>query len=305
MIGRVIEIASDNRHLAMQRGFMTVLAGGQEVGRVPLDDVGVLLCHAHGLTYSNSLFLELSRRGAAIVLCGANHMPAAWVWPLDGHHIQALRMRHQLTATPALQNRMWQAIVRAKITQQGAVLARLGRPDGAFDLLSRKVLSGDPQNVEAQAARRYWPLMFGEDFRRNRGADGTNALLNYGYTVLRAGVARTVVSTGLHPSIGIHHANRGNPMCLIDDLMEPFRPLVDLTVADLSTRGATDLTPEVKSVLAQILSVDLATERGRSPLSTCLDRLALSLAAGFESHKPELELPVEWLPLELPRPATT
>lgn len=302
MIGRVIEIASDGRHLAVQRGFMTVSAEGKEVGRVPLDDIGVLLCHAHGLTYSNNLLVELSQRGTSVVLCGANHMPSAWVWPIDGHHVQALRMRHQLEAEEALRKRLWQVLVRAKIRQQGAILERMGKPDGAFDMLARKVRSGDPENIEAQAARRYWPLAMGDEFRRDREAEGANAMLNYGYTVLRAGVARAVVSTGLHPSIGLHHANRGNPMCLVDDLMEPFRPLVDFTVARLVAEGEDVVTVNVKSNLANVLSLDMTTERGTTPVSTCLERLTISLAAAFESGKPELDLPEPLLPLELPEP---
>lgn len=259
MIGRVVEVASDGRHLAVLRGFMTISADGAEVARVPLDDIGVLLCHAHGLTYSNNLLVELSQRGAAVVLCGSNHMPLAWVWPLDGHHVQALRMRYQLEADEPLRKRLWQVLVRAKIVQQGAVLKRMGKADGAFDLLARKVRSGDPENMEAQAARRYWPLLMGEDFRRDRQTGGTNAMLNYGYTVLRAGVARAVTSTGLHPSIGLHHSNRGNPMCLVDDLMEPFRPLIDYLVTRLAADGAEDVTPSVKGSLARVLSLDMVT----------------------------------------------
>lgn len=298
--GRVIEIANDGRHLAVLRGFMTISSGGDEIARIPLDDIGVLLCHAHGLTYSNNLFVELSRRGTAIVLCSANHMPVAWVWPLDGHHVQSLRMRHQLEVGEPLKKRLWQSLVRAKIAQQGAVLARLGKPDGAFDLLARKVRSGDSENVEAQAARRYWPLLMGKEFRRDRQSSGANAMLNYGYTILRAGVARALTSTGLHPSIGLHHANRGNPMCLVDDLMEPFRPLVDFLVYHLVTNGAEDVTSDIKANLASILSLDMATERGTSPLSTCLERLCLSLATAYETAKPLLELPNTPLPLELP-----
>ncbi len=300
MIGRVVEIASDGRHLAVSRGFMTIAADGAEVARVPLDDIGVLLCHAHGLTYSNNLLVELSQRGTAVVLCGPNHMPLAWVWPLDGHHVQALRMRHQLEADEPLRKRLWQGLVRAKIVQQGAVLKRLGKEDGAFDLLARKVRSGDPENMEAQAARRYWPLLMGAEFRRDRQSGGTNAMLNYGYTVLRAGVARAVTSTGLHPSIGLHHSNRGNPMCLVDDLMEPFRPLIDYLVVRLAADGAEDVTPPVKGSLARVLSLDMATARGTTPVSTCLERLTLSLATAFETGKPELDLPEPLLPLELP-----
>jgi CRISPR-associated protein Cas1 len=300
MIGRVVEIASDGRHLAVSRGFMTISTEGDEVARVPLDDISVLLCHAHGLTYSNNLLVELSQRGAAVVLCGPNHMPLAWVWPLDGHHVQALRMRHQIEADEPLKKRLWQGLVRGKITQQGSVLKRLGKEDGAFDLLARKVRSGDPENMEAQAARRYWPLLMGAEFRRDRQSGGTNAMLNYGYTVLRAGVARAVTSTGLHPSIGLHHSNRGNPMCLVDDLMEPFRPLIDYLVVRLVTDGAEDVTPSVKGSLARVLSLDMATARGTTPISTCLERLALSLATAFESGKPDLDLPEPLLPLELP-----
>lgn len=300
MIGRVVEIASDGRHLAVSRGFMTISTEGAEVARVPLDDIGVLLCHAHGLTYSNNLLVELSQRGTAVVLCGPNHMPLAWVWPLDGHHVQALRMRHQLEADEPLRKRLWQGLVRGKIAQQAAVLKRLGKEDGAFDLLARKVRSGDPENVEAQAARRYWPLLMGAEFRRDRQSGGTNAMLNYGYTVLRAGVARAVTSTGLHPSIGLHHSNRGNPMCLVDDLMEPFRPLIDYLVVRLVADGAEDVIPSVKASLARVLSLDMATARGTTPVSTCLERLALSLATAFETGKPDLDLPEPLLPLELP-----
>jgi CRISPR-associated protein Cas1 len=303
MIGRVIEIASDDRHLAVHRGFMIVSADNAEMGRVPLDDIGVLLCHAHGLTYSNNLMVELARRGAAVVLCGPNHMPVAWLWPLDGHHVQAQRMRHQLAAEDALMRRIWQVLVRAKIAQQGAVLERAGKPDGAFEMLARKVRSGDPENIEAQAARRYWPLLMGAEFRRDRDAAGANAMLNYGYTVLRAAVARAIVATGLHPSLGVHHANRGNAMCLVDDLMEPFRPLVDFVVARLLEAGETSMTPAVKQALASVISLDLATERGTTPIATCLERLALSLATAFETGKPALDLPAAVLPMELPEPA--
>ncbi|MDR3526613.1 MAG: type II CRISPR-associated endonuclease Cas1 [Rhizomicrobium sp.] len=246
------------------------------------------------------MFVQLSERGVAVVLCGPNHMPLAWVWPLDGHHVQALRMRHQLEADEPLRKRLWQVLVRAKIVQQGAVLKRFGKEDGAFEMLARKVRSGDPENVEAQAARRYWSLLMGDEFRRDRQSGGTNAMLNYGYTVLRAGVARAITSTGLHPSIGLHHSNRGNPMCLIDDVMEPFRPLVDYLVVRLVANGEDDVTPSVKGNLALALSLDMATARGTTPVSTCLERLSISLATAFETGKPELDLPQPLLPLELP-----
>lgn len=302
MIGRVIEIASDGRHLAVSRGFMTVSMGREEVGRVPLDDIGILLCHAHGLTYSNNLIAALTERGASMVICGPNHMPIAWIWPIEGHHVQSLRMRHQIDAGEPVRKRLWQALVKAKVLQQGAVLRRTGFAYEPFDHLARQVRSGDPDNIEAQAARRYWPLLMGKDFRRDRTAGGTNALLNYGYTVLRAGVARAVASAGLHPSIGLHHTNRGNPMCLVDDLMEPYRPLTDFLVARLVVTGESEVTPQVKSVLASLLSLDLPTRLGNTPVATCIERMVQSVAIAFESGRPILDIPEPALPIGLPEP---
>lgn len=276
MPGRVVEIAEDGRHLSVLRGFLVVEADQQELGRVPLDDIACLVVNAHGVTYTNNLLVALAKRGAGMVLCGANHNPVAWVWPLVGHHAQTARMRAQLGATRPLCKRLWQTIVQAKIDQQRAVLEALGRRSEGFRLLARQVKSGDPENIEAQAARRYWPLLFGPEFRRDRSLPGVNSLLNYGYTVLRSATARAVVAAGLHPSLGLHHRNRVNDMCLVDDLMEPFRPVVDLMTVRLVGDGTETVTPEAKRSLAGLASADMRTEQGTTPLTTCLERLAIS-----------------------------
>jgi CRISPR-associated protein Cas1 len=299
-VGRIVEIAQDGRHLSAERGFLVVSERGNEVGRVPLDDVLALVVNAHGTTFSNNLFRALAERGAPAVLCGPNHAPYAWVWPLDGHHLQGTRLNAQVDATKPLGKRLWQAVVRAKIEQQGAALAALGRNAAGFRLLARQVSSGDPENLEAQAARRYWPLLFGEDFRRDRDRPGINALLNYGYTVLRSATARAVCAAGLHPTIGLHHRNRGNEMALVDDLMEPFRPVVDLMVARLASGGVVEVSREAKQDLARLTAMDMRTDKGRTPLGTCLERLALSVARSFENSRAALELPLAPLPLEFP-----
>lgn len=300
MIGRVIEVAGEGRHLARSRGLMTVSQDGEEVGRVPLDDIGVLLCNARGLTYSNDLMTELAHRGAAVVMCGDKFLPAAWLWPLEGHHLQALRMRRQLEAGVPLRKRLWQALIKAKIAQQANVLKMLEVSGGGLEALERQVRSGDPDNVEAQAARQYWPRLFGSSFRRDRFGPMPNPLLNYGYTVLRAAAARAVVSAGLHPSLGIHHSNRTNTMCLVDDLMEPFRPFLDYIVAVLVSHQREEMTIEVRRDLASVLVMDLASERGITPLQTCLERAAQSLAQSFETGKAELVLPLRPASVGLP-----
>ncbi len=298
MIARVVEIAEDGRHLSVERGFLVVQSGGEEIGRVPLDDIAAVVANAHGITYTNNLFVTLARRGVPAVLCGPNHSPVAWMWPADTHHAQTVRMRAQLSAVKPLKKRLWQALVHAKIAQQGAVLEAVGQRSGGVAALARKVRSGDPDNLEAQAARRYWPLLMGPDFRRDRAADGPNAMLNYGYTVLRAATARAAMAAGLHPSVGIHHRTRSDAMCLASDLMEPFRPLVDLAVARLRDAGEESVTSDAKRALVAVLSVDMATARGTTPVSGCLERLAASVAAAFESGEPRIDLPAGLLELD-------
>jgi CRISP-associated protein Cas1 len=297
VVGRVIEVATDGRHLAVDRGFLTVAENGSEVGRVPLDDLGAVIANAHGLTYSNNLLVTLATRGVPVVLCGPNHKPAALVWPVDGHHAQAGRMSDQAKAPAPLKKRLWQQIVQAKILAQGATLASVGAEAGGFRLLARKVRPGDPDNVEAEAARRYWPLLFGSDFRRDTDGGGLNGLLNYGYAVLRAATARAVMAVGLHPSLGLMHSNRGNALVLVDDLMEPFRPLVDREVHRLKSAGNAEVTSEAKAALARTMIIDLAADEGVSPLMTCLERLAGSLAKAYGGETDRLVLPRPGLPL--------
>lgn len=298
MIGRVVEIAEDGRHLAKSRGFLTVHAEGAEIGRVPLDDVAAVVASAHGITYSNTLLVALAERCAPLVICGANHRPAAVLWTVDGHHEQAGRMADQAAASRPVKKRLWAQIVSAKIESQRATLEAAGAQHEGFFLLARKVRSGDPDNVEAQAARRYWPLLFGEDFRRDRQAGSINAMLNYTYTVLRAGTARAIMAAGLHPSLGLSHRQRGNAFALADDLMEPFRPLADLIVYDLVRKGVTEVDRETKPELARILVTDMSTREGVSPVGLCLERLALSLARCFAGEARKLDLPRRTLPLE-------
>lgn len=298
MVGRIIELATDGRHASLHRGFIVISEQGTEVGRVGIDGVAALVANAHGLTFTNNLLVELARRAIPVVLCGPQHRPESILWPVDGHHLQSGRMADQLAVSAPLKKRLWAQVVRAKILAQGATLAAVGARHGGFHLLSRKVRSGDPDNVEAEAARRYWPLLMGSEFRRDRDQAGTNALLNYGYAVLRAGVARAVMAGGLHPSLGLMHANRANAMVLVDDLMEPFRPIVDLEVWRLIQSGVTNVDPEAKAILARAMILDLPTEQGMSPIMVCAERLVSSLARAYGGEGNDLALPMPRLPLE-------
>ncbi len=291
MIGRVVEIAGDSRYLFKDRGFLVISHKGEEQGRVPLDDVSALICNAHGLTYSNNLLVALAERGCPVVLCGKNYLPVGIVCSVVNHHIQGARIDAQVKASAPRRKQLWQQIVRAKLGMQAAVLGAYGLPQAPLRALIPKVRSGDSSNMEGVGARRYWQLLFGTEFRRNPELEGINSLLNYGYTVLRSSVARYVLAAGMHPGLALHHSNDGNALRLVDDLMEPFRPLIDARVRKLVARGQIDVDAATKRELALSLVCNLPTDAGLSPLSVAIERLCFSLTQAYEDEHRKLALP--------------
>ena len=251
------------------------------------------------MSYTNNLLVELAQRGAPFVLCAANHSPVGMLLPVDGNFEQSRRIDAQLAAKRPVHKQMWAAIVRSKLEQQAAVLEAIGAPPAPLLSLARKVKSGDAGNLEAQGARRYWGLLFGEEFRRDQGAGGVNSLLNYGYTILRSATARAVIGAGLHPSIGLFHSNAGNPMRLVDDLIEPFRPVIDIKVWLLCMQGEKEVKPETKRALVQTLYDDMLTDVGATPVSVCMQRAAVSLAQVYLGERSRLDLPLPGLPLSM------
>lgn len=288
-MNRVIDISVDGRHLSLFRGFLVISEQHNEIARVALDDIGAIIVHAHGVTYTNSLLVELANRGVIVVLCAANHFPIAYIMAVEGNHTQSGRMADQIGASLPLQKQLWRQIVIHKIRMQASTLSAFGIACDRLNMLARDVKSGDPSNIEAQAARHYWPLLLGSDFRRDRSAEDANALLNYGYTVLRAAVARSIVATGLIPSLGIHHKSQVNAFALADDdLIEPFRPLVDVTVRRLVTNGHTTVSPETKRALAALLDFDVNLGTTRSPVKTAIATLCNSLVTSYANRKAKL-----------------
>jgi len=270
---------------------MVVSEDKAEVARIALDDIAAIIASAHGLTYSNNLLVALAERNAPLIICSPNFTPSAYLWPVSGNHRQAARMDAQVASSVPMGKRLWKTIVQAKIAQQAGVLASLGVSVTVLTALIPKVRSGDPDNVEAMAAKRYWPLAFGTDFRRDRSLPGPNAMLNYGYMVLRAAMARAIMGAGLHPSLGIHHRNEVNPMRLADDLMEPFRPFTDRTVLSLRQMGETEINSDVKKTLAAVAYADVPTQRGTTPVMGAMIALATSLAQNYEGERTDLDLP--------------
>lgn len=313
MKDRIVEIARDGVHLSVERGFLTVRetaraagqreagdgvsAGGVEVGRIAIADIGALIIRGHGASFSVNVCARLAEAGVPVVLCDASQSPASLLWPVQGHYEQGRRMQAQADAAKPLKKRLWKQLVQAKIRAQADVLALLGLPDARLRAHARDVKSGDASNIEGQAARRYWPLLMGETFRRHGDGDFTNAALNYGYTILRAATARSVLAAGLHPSLSIHHESDGDAFRLCDDLMEPFRPFVDLEVHRLRRDDPAVLDRDRKAALVKVLTLDLQGPRGARPLQSCIDYLALSLSLVYAGAQTDLDLPSGPTPL--------
>jgi CRISPR-associated protein Cas1 len=233
------------------------------------------------------------------MVTGADHLPAGMMLPLDAHHVQTERHRAQIETSEPVRKQVWKSLIFAKLSQQGRVLERFTGADGGLLAMARRVRSGDPDNLEAQGAQRYWPMLFGKEFRRNRDAPGLNVLLNYGYAVVRAATARAIVAAGLIPSLGVFHKNRSNPFCLADDLFEPYRPLMDWRVRLIADELGADAVldnREVKAALLSLFNETILVGERRSPILLALHASAASLCRALTGEDRKLALP-ESLPL--------
>lgn len=261
---------------------------------MPLDDVAVVVASNPQITLTQAVLSGLSAAGAAIISCDERRLPVGMMLPLQGHYSQTERIARQLAAKLPVCKRLWQQVVRSKIEAQAAALRLEIGADGGLPALAKRVRSGDPENVEAQAARRYWLLIFGDrGFRRDREAEDINRVLNYGYAVLRAITARAVCAAGLHPSIGLHHHNRYSQFVLADDLMEPFRVVVDRAAVTIGkTWGPSpELDKSVKAELFAALTARFTYEGEARSLFDILARVAASLVGVFNGERRALALP--------------
>jgi CRISP-associated protein Cas1 len=226
---RVVDITG-KVHLTIDSGRLIVRKHSEIAGSIALIDIGAIIVSNPSARMSMAVISQIAETGGIVVCTDKYHLPTAMMASLQSHSLPVERVGLQINATKPTLKRCWQEVVVAKLKAQGGLLQEIYNDD--FGLMARAglVRSGDPENMEAQGARIYWSKLFGGTFRRDRQAPGRNGLLNYGYAVLRAQVARRVAGAGLYSAIGIHHHNRYNAFCLVDDLMEPFRPIVDRAV---------------------------------------------------------------------------
>lgn len=299
MIKRTIHIGSPARLSLQQQQMLMSKTGadGRKVEKtVPIEDLGAVILEDPQISITHGLMAYLLENNVAVITCDARHMPTGLMLNLCGNTTQAERFRHQTEASQPLRKQLWQQTVRQKIQNQAAVLNRVGVQEVYLPRLAAAVRSGDPDNREGVAAAFYWPRVFAQypDFVRDRESGWPNNLLNYGYAILRAVMARSLVGTGLMPTIGIHHHNRYNHYCLADDMMEPYRPYVDLLVAQIigQTPEPTEfLTNEQKAELLRIPVLDVIMEGKTRPLLVATTETTASLYRCFAGESRKLSLP--------------
>lgn len=258
---------------------------GEEVGRVPIEDVAVLVLESHGIALTHELLNALVAANAAVVFCDEKHLPHSALVPFSGNALHARTVREQAECSQPKKKQIWKQVVEAKICAQAATLDVCRSDDRKATTtatvlrnMAKSVRSGDPDNIEAHAAAEYFPALFGPEFTRERDLPGTNAALNYGYAIMRAMVARSLVVAGLHPALGVHHRGPFNPYNLADDAIEPLRPLIDEAVFRMpdAQLEETRLSKEARASLLELTVCTVKIAGKRIPIEPALERYAAS-----------------------------
>lgn len=263
---------------------------------IPIEDVGVVVLDHRQITITQGVMEKLLENNCAVITCDSRHLPVGLLLPLVGNTVQNERFRSQIDSSLPLRKQLWQQTIQAKIASQAAVLEySTSRRHGNMLAWVSQVKSGDSDNVEARAATYYWKTIFPErpDFLRGQFEDEPNGLFNYGYAILRAVVARSLVMSGLLPTLGIHHHNRYNAYCLADDIMEPYRPYVDRLVLDIIAEdGTLSLTQSAKLRLLSIPVLDVEIDGHTSPLMVAVSTTTASLAKCFGGDLRKIVYPI-------------
>ena len=286
----VLEISKLGCHLSTYRGFIQISANGNEY-QVPFDQITSIITAAHGITYTQNLLVKLADHNIPMIITNKSFMPVSILTPLTAHHQSSLIVSFQAKATEGFNNKLWKRIVQSKTKHQIEALRMLKIPVGKLSELVLRVKAGDKDNIEAQAAKIYWKKIMGDKFKRSRFGENPNNLLNYGYIILRSCLARHVVAAGLNPSLGIHHKNQRNPFCLVDDLIEPFRPITDLAVIHCLQNQLCELNKDSKAILTSQLTKIIRFQKKWVTLINSMKLMTQSLAISYTKQKDCLKLP--------------
>lgn len=294
---QVLEINRSEISLSVYKGFIRVSADDFQEDH-PLDLIDCVILNSYGAKISNRLMIRLCELCIPLIICGNNSVPIGILSSTAQNVYRKSRVEAQLSSSSAFNNRLWQAIIKAKLNNQLLLLKYNNLPYKDIQRLRDRVSSGDKENLEAHAARLYWSRLFGKEFRRNPDISGVNSFLNYAYAILRAGFCRHITAKGMLPEFGIHHRNQMNPFCLADDLMEPLRPFADKLIYDMGIHIPTELAPIHKKQIITLLDSMICYKGKNRHLQNCIALYVQDLVASYEEKKNQLEfpgLPAQWL----------
>ncbi|MDA8620853.1 type II CRISPR-associated endonuclease Cas1 [Planctomycetota bacterium] len=279
---RSIVIRTRGTRLTLRQQQCQVLVPNAATAHVPIEDLSAVILETPACTISGACLVAFANSGVALIACGDDHLPASLSLPLRGHTLHTERLARQASMARPLAKNLWGKLVREKILGQAAVLTSEATAR-RLRAMAREVRSGDPRNLEGQAARLYWPALLGAHFRRDRFGEPPNGLLNYGYAIVRACVARGLAAAGLHPALGLAHRNRYNPFVLADDVIEPWRPFVDRRVRDWCLAEGPEVTPAARASLLGVLEVPAQVDGQTVRLADGVDGTCSSLARAIDA----------------------
>ena len=293
MIKRIIDI-SEAAYVRLKHQQLVIEKQSEIVGQVPIEDLGVLILQHPAIVLTQQLIVACQKNKVVIVFCDEKHLPYSLILPIgEGHTLHNKILKQQMAISEPTRKRLWQKIVQHKIKEQEQTLVMLNKESTRLSFLSTQVKTGDSGNCEAIAAQAYWKLLFGKAFKRDTDLDGVNSLLNYGYAIIRAAVARSVCGAGLHPTIGLFHTNQYNALCLADDLMEPFRPWVDYVVYQMaSTNSEVTINQQSKQALLGLMSEAVLYKKKTMPFMVALHYLMADLKRCYSNGIKTLPYPL-------------
>jgi CRISPR-associated protein Cas1 len=288
-------ILVENKSSITAKNLQLIIKSEIRESSIPIEEIGFLVLD-HPETYLSIPAMNLLvENNTALIICSTNHLPNGMFLNLNSHHIQQEIFKNQIEASLPLKKQLWQQTIIEKITNQGILLEKIEKTRNQFDFLASKVLSGDTTNMEGVAASQYWKRFFEMGFKRERFGDYPNNFLNYGYAILRAATARALSGSGLLNTLGIHHKSKYNAFALADDIMEPFRPIVDEVVLNIiQNYEEQELNTKIKTELLQILTRTVYFKTEKSPLMIALQKTASSLQQCYTGERKKIKYPKLW-----------
>ena len=294
MSKRIIEISQEGCYVRFRHQQLLIEKDNELLGTVAIEDMAALIIDHPQTLITQTCLSRLVNANVMVICSDDKHQPSGMLLPLQANTLQTERFAYQIRAALPVKKNLWKQLIQAKISMQAKVLKDLTKQDKGLCMLAKKVRSGDPDNIEAQAARRYWQQLFApQEFKRDRFGKDQNRYLNYCYAIVRALVSRSLCAAGLHPSIGIHHHNRYNAYCLADDVMEPYRPFADLHVWECVQEYGTeqDINKQIRSNLLNIVGRQIKVKSEMLTFQGAIQKTAQSLSKIFQGEEKTLVLP--------------